>query len=181
MVFNPARPEITTVTSESLQAKIRQILPSQDGFGADLAAQNVIVPIIDLTAAAEGSETPQNLQTAYSFSDLTAFECINQTTTIINTTGFYQVTYGVTLRNANSSCTFTLTDGASSKVFKGLTYSVTGNNSASANWDEFTVFMAAGESLTVTSSDAGVIVKGSTRQIATVNGVLQNPTKFSPQ
>ena len=37
-------PQITPITSEALQAKIRQLLPSQIGFGEDLQAQNVIVP-----------------------------------------------------------------------------------------------------------------------------------------
>ena len=48
--------EITSVTSEALQRKVRELLPSQRGFGEDLQAQNVIVPIVDLTRSAEGSE-----------------------------------------------------------------------------------------------------------------------------
>ena len=31
-------PEITTITSESLQAEVRRLLPSQRGFGSDLEA-----------------------------------------------------------------------------------------------------------------------------------------------
>ena len=46
---------ISSVTSEALQLKLRQLLPSQQGFGTDLTASNTIVPVIDLTAAAEGS------------------------------------------------------------------------------------------------------------------------------
>ena len=49
--------EIVPVVSEALEAQIRDLLPSQRGFGEDLQASNVITPIIDLTAAAEGTTT----------------------------------------------------------------------------------------------------------------------------
>jgi len=55
MVNRPSQPEIITVNSEELQTQIRDLLPSQNGFGSELQASNVITPIIDLTAAAEGS------------------------------------------------------------------------------------------------------------------------------
>jgi hypothetical protein len=60
-------PEITSVTSEALQATIRRLLPSQQGFGDDLQATNLITPIIDLTPTAEGSVLPTYLQTAIAF------------------------------------------------------------------------------------------------------------------
>ena len=66
-MVNNNYPQITSVTSESLQAQIRALLPSQEGFGTDLMAQNVIVPVIDLTAAAEGSTVPQYLQNSVKF------------------------------------------------------------------------------------------------------------------
>ena len=52
MVNIPSVPEIITVNSEALQTQIRDLLPSQNGFGSELQASNVITPIIDLTAAA---------------------------------------------------------------------------------------------------------------------------------
>ena len=55
MVNRPSQPEIITVNSEELQSTIRDLLPSQSGFGSELQASNVITPIIDLTATAEGS------------------------------------------------------------------------------------------------------------------------------
>ena len=67
MVNRPSVPEIITVNSEALQTQIRDLLPSQHGFGSELQASNVITPIIDLTAAAEGSGLPSYLQTAVSF------------------------------------------------------------------------------------------------------------------
>ena len=64
--------QITSVTSEALQALIRRLLPSQQGFGEDLQASNVIIPIVDLTSTAEGSALTSNLQTAINFGGATA-------------------------------------------------------------------------------------------------------------
>jgi len=60
-------PQIIRLTSEALQASIRRLLPSQQGFGLDLEATNVITPIIDLTPTAEGSELRQDLQSALAY------------------------------------------------------------------------------------------------------------------
>jgi hypothetical protein len=49
----PSQPEIITVNSEDLQTQIRDLLPSQNGFGSELQASNVIFPIIDLTRSAD--------------------------------------------------------------------------------------------------------------------------------
>ena len=65
--------QVTSVTSEALQTQIRNLLPSQQGFGEDLQASNVIVPIIDLTATAEGSALPLDLSSAATF-ESTEFE-----------------------------------------------------------------------------------------------------------
>ena len=58
-------PELAQVTSNNLEATVRNLLPSVSGFGSRLGAQNVIVPIIDLTPTAEGSVLPVQLQTAW--------------------------------------------------------------------------------------------------------------------
>ena len=84
---NQSFPDITSVTSEALQLKIRQLLPSQTGFGSDLMAQNIIVPIIDLTATAEGSDVRSDLQSAMSFGGITDFNVRNATTTLITNPG----------------------------------------------------------------------------------------------
>ena len=81
MVNRPSVPEIITVNSEGLQTQIRDLLPSQNGFGSELQATNVIVPIIDLTAAAEGSGLPTDLARALAFGSQTAVAVSNTTTT----------------------------------------------------------------------------------------------------
>ena len=61
MVNRPSVPEIITVNSEALQATVRNLLPSQNGFGSELQASNIITPVIDLTPSAEGTVLRQDL------------------------------------------------------------------------------------------------------------------------
>ena len=114
----PVLPQLSSITSEALQAKIRSLLPSQDGFGADLAASNVIQPTIDLTAAAEGASTPVDLLRSASFGNLTAFTAQNGTTVIANTPGFYRI-FGISNIKATSGSNISnilqLSDGATTK------------------------------------------------------------------
>ena len=80
MTIRPSTPEIITVNSEALETQIRDLLPSQNGFGSELQASNVITPIIDLTAAAEGSGLPTDLARAIAFGSQTAFDVSNTST-----------------------------------------------------------------------------------------------------
>lgn len=176
--------EITTVTSEALQAELRRLLPSQQGFGEDLQASNVITPIIDLTTAAEGSSTPQFLQTAVAFGSQTVFDVNNTATVIINTAGFYRVLGIFSGRNtsgSNTDVSFSMSDGTSSKKVFGGDYIASGNESAWAVAYDFNVFLRSGDSLTASSTSSRASVIGSTRQIADVNGNLVNPVGFTPQ
>ena len=174
---------ISSVTSEALQLKLRQLLPSQQGFGTDLSASDTIIPVIDLTAAAEGSDVPQYLQTALAHGSQTSFRVTNATSTIINTTGFYRV-FGCATNKSSSSADevkFTLTDGSTPKIIWSMEWAgVTGLTFFAAVPFDFTVFLAAGDSLTVTSDTTNGIINGSTRQVADLNGTLVQPVGFTP-
>jgi hypothetical protein len=175
---------ISTVTSEALQLKLRQLLPSQQGFGTDISASDTIIPIIDLTAAAEGSDVPEYLQTALAFGSQTAFEATNATVTIINTTGFYRIVATATTRTSSSAdrgVSFALTDGSTTKVINNFEFESSGDVAGAAMSFDFVVFCAVGESCTVTSTSAGAFVGGSVRQVADVNGTLVQPSGFTPQ
>lgn len=177
---NNNKPEIISITSESLQAQIRSVLPSQQGFGSDLMAQNVIVPVIDLTSAAEGSSVGVNLQTAFSFDSVNAFNAIGGSTTVANTAGFWRV-YAVADISATASTVemkFQLTDGLSTKDLLFIRRNANGSNSYVL---EFVVFLNSGESLSATSNNVSGALCGSAQQIADVNGTLINPAGFSPQ
>lgn len=181
MANRPSTPEIITVNSEALQTQIRDLLPSQNGFGSELQASNIITPIIDLTAAAEGSSVPQNLQTALAFGSQTAFEVNNTTSTLANSPGFYRVTgaySNFTLTSGDVNCAFSLTDGASTKVVWKARMTVTSPATQYTNGEFDLIFwLAAGESITATAALYSYIA-GSYRQIADSAGKAVNPSGF---
>ena len=176
--------QITRITSEALQATIRRLLPSQQGFGEDLQASNVITPIIDLTPTAEGSSLPLILQTASSYDDVTAFTVGNSTSVIANTAGFWKITYAVSLPHnttKNLICSLQLSDGLGTKnVWKAENYNNADVGTNSYN-GEITVYLNSGESISAVSNDAEAFICGSAIQIADTNGVLSNPAGFSAQ
>ena len=177
---NNNKPEITSVTSEALQAQIRTLLPSQQGFGSDLMAQNVIVPIIDLTQTAEGSSINQNLQTAFSFSSVNAFSAINASDVVANTAGFWKIYWVANFSDTVDTieAEFQLSDGLSTKRLINIRRNANGSASYVS---EFVMFLNSGESITAISNNVSAALVGSAQQIADVNGTLVNPAGFSPQ
>lgn len=172
---------ISTVTSEALQLKLRQLLPSQQGFGTDLSASDTIIPIVDLTEAAEGSDVPQVLQEAFGFADITSVEAENGTQVIANTPGFYRLIVCFSLQSqSGSDCSITMTDGATTKVLAKI-QSKLGSAEYQYEVNELTVFLDTGDSISAVSSDNACFVNVASRQIATADGVLVNPTGFNPQ
>jgi hypothetical protein len=178
-------PEITTITSESLQAEVRRLLPSQRGFGGDLEAQNVIVPIVDLTPTAEGSSLREDLQTASSHGAITATSARDgSSTTVVNTPGFFK--YNATLTvlsdgttNSNQA-TINLSDGLSVKPIHDL------RNSSDSNPEEpvvvsvtGTCFLNTGDSLTLVTAGSDAQVRISVWPVANVNGDYINPSGFT--
>lgn len=178
-------PEITTITSESLQAEVRRLLPSQRGFGQDLEAQNVIVPIVDLTPTAEGSSLREDLQTAASHDAITqAFRNSAGTSTVISTTGFYK--YNATLSvlssgtAAGNQAQILLKQGPSSRVLHIL------RNNSDGNPEEpntvvvsGVIFLKTGQNLSIQTTGTDATCDISVWQIADVNGNLINPPGFS--
>jgi hypothetical protein len=183
-VANNNYPQITSVTSESLQAQIRNLLPSQEGFGTDLMAQNVIVPIIDLTSAAEGSTVRQDLQEALAFGNQTAFAISNTTTTIVSNAGFYLITGTSTLvafSSGGRTNSFIINDGTTDKTVWSHEIPANGGNGIASEFYRFVMFLRPSETIKGNSNSTDGKLNGSVRQIADVNGVLVNPVGFSPQ
>lgn len=175
-------PQITPITSEALQAKVRQLLPSQIGFGEDLQAQNVIVPTIDLTETASGSVLRQDLQTSLAFGSQDSFTVSNATTTIINTTGFFRIVGGLTIKGDSSDqrIVIQISDGSTNLQIYGYELSGASSNefAISVNVD-LIVFLRSGDTCKILSSSDKAIARGSTRQIADINGNLVNPSGFT--
>jgi hypothetical protein len=168
------------INSQELEDKVRNLLPSQGGAGAgfDLSASTQIIPIIDLTESAEGSNVRQDLQTSLSFNTVTAFSVNNADTTIVSNTGYFRV-FGNFSANNDLTGThegrFKLTDGTTTKIiYNPLTQNKTNENSIVLNYD-FVVYLRAGESLSAQATTTSSFLRGCTRQIADIDGNLTNP------
>jgi hypothetical protein len=170
--------QIISITSEALQATIRRLLPSQQGFGEDLQASNVITPIIDLTPTSEGSQLPVDLARAISFDGITEFSAVNSTATIANSPGFYRIFGTVSYKSPNSTANgqVQISNGLSGK-FPLLT-SAAANSNLVIPFD-FTVFLDTGESVSALSDEALCEVSGTSWQIADRYGNINNPSGFT--
>lgn len=176
--------QIINITSEALQATIRRLLPSQQGFGEDLQASNVITPIIDLTPTAEGSEVREDLQTATAFGSQTAWTANNNTVTIANSGGFYRIMANISLRNSSSYTVFgefNISDGLTNRTLLKMQCVSSGQVLQLEQDFDFVHFLAAGDSISCTTNDVNCIAQGTVRQIADLNGNLINPSGFTPQ
>ena len=169
------------INSQELENKIRQLLPSQGGAGAgfDLSASTQIIPIIDLTESAEGSNLRQDLQSSLSHGSVTSFNVVNATTTIINNTGYYRVFGAMSCINnaASLNVNISISDGTTDKIILNgvIDYAYSLIGSASIIPFDFIVFLSAGDSLKATAGNTNLTVAGCTRQLADIDGVLVNP------
>jgi|TARA_A100001011_G_scaffold377030_1_gene440255 hypothetical protein len=172
--------QVTSVTSEVLQAEIRRLLPSQQGFGEDLQASNVITPIIDLTAAAEGSGLPVELQQALNHTGSVVYSVTTSANVVIaNVAGFYRVR-AVNPSGLSFNGNYNIFDGTTSNVVYDLD---SGGVSASAQTMvvvDFYVFLRSGDSLRCTNGSTSYNFTGTVQQVADVNGNLVNPVGFTP-
>jgi hypothetical protein len=175
---NDSQPEIITVNSEILQTQIRDLLPSQAGFGSELQASNVITPIIDLTEAAQGSTTPEFLQRAWGFE--TALDTIRATTTtVIDSTGFWQCGLTCAYDNGGSTTSFVfIDDGASQKNIWKAASTGSGSGRITINY-QFITFLRAGDELKATAASGDEICIWY-KQVASLDGTLTTPLGFSP-
>ena len=167
------------INSQELEDKIRTLLPSQGGLGAgfDLSASTQIIPIIDLTESAEGSNVRQDIQTAISHGSATTFNVDNTTTTILTTTGYFRLIgcFGLFNGGARQKCHIILSDGSTDKIVFGLELEPSSSQTATSTPFDFVIFLPAGASCKIFASVDG-LVTGSARQIADITGTLVNPT-----
>lgn len=180
-------PEITTITSESLQAEIRRLLPSQRGFGQDLEAQNVIVPIIDLTPTAEGSALRADLQSAPSFGAITSDQQIGDgTTSVLGTPGFYSYNVSVMLHTdtnvSDRSVSVTLSNGLANKDLHKIS-TVADENREEPIFLTYSgvCFLNPGDSFRLINSGTDTYSHAALWQIADLNGNLNSPSGFSDE
>ena len=168
------------IKSDNLEDKVRSLLPSQGGLGAgfDLSASTQIIPIVDLTESAEGSQLRQDLQSCFSITQITRHNGSAATTTIVTNTGYFRV-FGYVSLPADSSVgfgNFDITDGTTTKIIWGIQNQIAVSPTVpNQTFYDFIVKLNAGDSLRVTSNDSNVTFEGCTRQIATLAGELVEP------
>lgn len=173
--------QITSITSEALQATIRRLLPSQRGFGEDLQATNVITPIIDVTPTAEGSQLPVDLARSIDFST-TSFQLGNNTLSdVITTTGFYRV-WGVTSIKVSNTGAKTgylaINEGGTQKIIY-QPYSDSGiANEIVMIPADFIVYIRPNQKLEGLAN-TGSVISMAYRQVADIYGNIVNPLDFT--
>ena len=167
------------IKSQALEDKVNQLLPSQGGFqaGVDLSASTTVIPIVDLTESAEGSGLRQDLQRSYSLIATSAFDVNNTTTTVINTTGYFNIrgTYNGRSSSSLQVCKVNITDGVTTKVLNSFVAGASSINEYLFKEFNLDVFLQAGDSVTITSPSTIFSITGISRQIADISGNLINP------
>jgi hypothetical protein len=164
------------VNSEILEDKIRKLLPTQGGSGQgfDLSASTQIIPIIDLTESAQGSNLREDLQRASSI-NTTSTTISNGTATIANTTGYWLLNFTYVLNGSGvNAAEIEVTDGTTtSKVFR-VQGVAPGTGNIQFGQKELVVRLRAGETLQHSASATSVVCTCSAHQIADINGNLTN-------
>ena len=157
------------INSQQLENKIRQLLPSQGGAGAgiDLSASTQIIPIIDVTESAEGSNLRADLQSAIDL-NVTAFDINNSVNTdIITSTGFFRLFGIMTITTVGSGDTLNInmTDGTTTKtILNGKqALQVTGVGIIAPILFDFVIKVSAGESIRATANATNLRISGTAK------------------
>ena len=129
------------VTDEALEKKFRDTFKSQGGAELvdDLYASGVIVPVVDFTAAAQGSELRSDLQTAWDFATGHA-TVSNATSFLITTPGFWRIhvnAFFVSSSSAAATGNMYITDGATNKPIWELNENVASATAVSYSTADF--------------------------------------------
>jgi hypothetical protein len=177
------------IRSEQIEAQYRRLLPAQAGneTATDLLASDTIIPVVNITGAAEGQALREDLQRSYDISSSTTALSGSGFVDWITTSGFWQVRLVIainpTVAGAESS-TF-INDGTTSSIVFSTGPSTGGGTSVEEYVvsPEFTVFLRPGDVLRTNhpSATASVITTISYRQVADLYGNLTQPTGFTFQ
>ena len=172
------------VTDESLEKKFRDTFKSQSGAALvnDLYASGTIVPIVDFSAAAQGSQLPSNLQTAWDFA--TGYNSVNNTTvTNTSTPGFWQVNLNFIVQDPSSTLFGQVkiedSSGSSTVIWEYNIPASTATGAVTITSTPFVVFLRSGDLLRSRTNSTLATLDIWYRQIADVSGNLVNPLGFT--
>ena len=167
-----------TIKSQDIEDKINQLLPSQGGYqaGVDFSASTMVVPIVDLTETAEGSNLREDLQSSFSLIVSNAVSLTNTSATdFITTTGFYRIYGNINLTPSTGTgfAVFQITDGTTTKILQQFVTSGSSNNTT--HQVDFIVKLEAGDSMQYFGNSSSTSFIGNYRQLADLNGNLTDP------
>lgn len=177
------------IRSEQIEAQYRRLLPAQAGneTATDLLASDTIIPVVNITGAAEGQALREDLQRAYDISSSSTALQGSGFVDWITTAGFWQVRLNIAINPSVAgaeSATF-IFDGTSSSIVFSTGPSVGGGTNVEEYVisPEFTVFLRPGDSLRTNhpSATANVTTTIAYRQVADLYGNLTQPTGFTFQ
>jgi hypothetical protein len=115
---------------------------------------------------------------------MTAHAVNNTTTDIITTTGFYRLIGAFTFNDNDAAALAQIIafDGSTDKIIWGATPYGSGGTSQNKGFAvDFVFFLDAGDIIRIKASGTYSFFYGSTRQLATFNGDLVNPSGFINQ
>jgi len=167
------------IKSQTLEDQVNKLLPSQGGFqaGVDLSASTTVIPIVDLTEAAEGSGLRQDLQTALTLGNATEFNINATSADIVNTTGYWRVfgtSYIISSSTATRTASIRIQDGVTTRVVFQNLQTANVNNLMSQIPYDFIVKLEAGDTLNGSCTTNGGL-NGCVRQLASLDGTLIQP------
>lgn len=174
------------IRSEQIEAQYRRLLPAQAGneVTTDLLASDTIVPVINITGAAEGQALREDLQKATDTGSTAGALVGAGFFDWISTPGFWLIKGVIQIDPSvanNESATF-ITSTPSSIVFS--TGPALGTGASLVEYvpiPETVVFLRTGQSLRTNQTGASVVTTLSYRQIADLYGNLSNPNGFTFQ
>jgi hypothetical protein len=172
--------------SEALEATYRRLFPAQAGneVTTDLLGSDTIVPVIDMTPSAEGTQLATPLQQALDFTSNSQIFG-NTTVTLQSTPGFYLVRVNCFIDPSIATVlgTIFIDDGVSQTAVytPGTTPGTGASLTEYLNPPPFVVFLRPGDTLKGGTTAASMVFSVVSRQIADLYGNLTNPLGFQFQ
>lgn len=174
------------IRSEGIEAEFRRLLPAQAGneVATDLLASDTIIPVVNITGAAEGQALREDLQVAADGSSSAGALVGAGFYDWISTSGFWLIRGVIQIDPSvanNESATF-ITSTPSSFVFS--TGPALGTGASLVEYVQIpprVVFIRPGETLRTNQTGASVVTTLNYRQIADLYGNLSDPLGFQFQ
>lgn len=174
------------IRSEQIEAQYRRLLPAQAGneVTTDLLASDTIIPVVNITGAAEGQALREDLQVASDGASTAGAVVGPGSFNWISTSGFWLIKGVVQIDPSvlNNEVALFITSVPSSFVWS--TGPAIGTGASLVEYvdiPETVVFLRPGEQLRSNNTGAATCITLNYRQIADLYGNLKDPLGFTFQ